>query len=100
MSSFASRVQLALTESARQRTYVNTLPPEAFDHPTACSRWVVSDLLAHMVMATGFQTSMMRRGFQGDASPPEGLPSAGALRAPAVTETMSKVKYYQTARCI
>jgi len=91
MPSFASRVQLALTESARQRTYVNTLPPEAFDHPTACSRWVVSDLLAHMVMATGFQTSMMRRGFQGDASPPEGLPSAGALRAPAVTDLVHQL---------
>ena len=91
MPSFASRVQLALTESARQRTYVHTLPPEAFDHPTACSRWVVSDLLAHMVMATGFQTSMMRRGLQGDASPPEGLPVVGALRAPAVTDVVHQL---------
>jgi uncharacterized protein (TIGR03083 family) len=86
MSALARRVRLALRESERQRTYVNTLPPEAFDHPTACSRWVVRDLLAHLVMATGFQTSMMRRGLQGDPSPPEGLPVAGALRAPAVTD--------------
>ena len=86
MPALARRVRLALMESERQRTYVNTLPPEAFDQPTACSRWVVSDLLAHLVMATGFQTSMMRRGLQGDPSPPEGLPVAGALRAPAVTD--------------
>jgi hypothetical protein len=69
MPSFASRVQLALTESAQQKTYVNTLPPEALDHPTACHRWVVRDLLAHLVLATNFQTSMMRRGLQGDPSP-------------------------------
>jgi uncharacterized protein (TIGR03083 family) len=91
MSSFASRVQLALAESARQKTYVNTLSPEAFDQPTACSRWAVSDLMAHLVMATGFQTSMMRRGLQGDPSPPEGLPAAGALRAPAVTELVHQL---------
>jgi hypothetical protein len=44
-----------------------------------------------MVMATGFQTSMMRRGLQGDASPPEGLPVAGALRAPAVTDVVHQL---------
>jgi len=86
MSVFAHRVQLALTESTRQQAYVQALPPAALDHPTACSRWVVRDLLAHLVMATGFQTSMMRRGLQGDSSPPEGLPLVGALQAPVVTE--------------
>jgi uncharacterized protein (TIGR03083 family) len=70
---------------------VHTLPPEAFDQPTACSRWVVSDLIAHLVMATGFQTSMMRRGLQGDTSPPEGLPVAGALRAPTVTDLVHQL---------
>jgi uncharacterized protein (TIGR03083 family) len=91
MSALASRVRLALTESERQRTYVNTLPPEAFDIPTACSQWVVSDLLAHLVLATGFQTSMMRRGLEGDTSPPEGLPVAGALRAPVVTDLVHQL---------
>jgi uncharacterized protein (TIGR03083 family) len=67
------------------------LPPEAFDHPTACHRWAVRDLLAHLVLATNFQTSMMRRGLQGDSSPPEGLPVAGALRAPTVTDLVHQL---------
>jgi uncharacterized protein (TIGR03083 family) len=61
------------------------------EKPTACSRWLVSDLIAHLVLATDFQTNMMRRGLQGDTSPPEGLPEAGALRAPMVTDVVHQL---------
>lgn len=42
-------------------------------------------------MATGFQTNMIRRGLQGDTSPPDGLPDAGAFRAPVVADVVHQL---------
>lgn len=77
----ADRIQLALQESARLKDYVNALPAERWDCPTACALWNVRDLIAHLILGARYQMTMIARGLAGDCSPPEGFPPAGSVNA-------------------
>ena len=78
MDSPEVRVQLALAESQRLGQYIDRLPADAWSQPTACKRWDIRDMVAHLVLGTEFQIGMISRGLKGESSPPEGFPPAGA----------------------
>lgn len=77
MASIAQKIQLVGTESARIGEYLGTLSPEAWLTESACDAWQVSDVVAHMTGAVERFGSNIIRGAGGDASAPEGFPSAG-----------------------
>ena len=64
-----SRAGVLAVEVERFTTYLGSLPPEAWDQPSACEGWTV----AHVAMQP-FALQLMR-GLSGDFSPPEGSPA-------------------------
>ena len=82
------RIQLALQESVRLKDYINTLPAERWDCPTACALWNVRDLIAHLILGAWYQMKMISRGLAGDCSRPEGFPPAGSVNAASFSSTI------------
>src|SRR5438128_5464149 len=76
-------VQLILAESERLTQYLTTLPPAAWSTPSACERWEVRDVVAHLALEAEGYTDMIARGVQGDASPPAGRQWSGPTTAAA-----------------
>ena len=72
MQSPAERVELLRQEVAAFKERVAALSPEDWDRPSACDGWSVADVVAHLV---GQDFALrVRRGLDGDFSPPEGAP--------------------------
>ncbi|MFQ6026461.1 MAG: maleylpyruvate isomerase family mycothiol-dependent enzyme [Dehalococcoidia bacterium] len=73
------RVSIAKAESERLKSYLAELPAEAWTKPSACERWEVRDVVAHLALACAGYTGHVTRALQGDTSTPEGgpLPSSG-----------------------
>ena len=65
-------VKLILAESERLTQYLTTLPPAAWSIPSACERWEVRDVVAHLTLETEMYTDVIARSVQGDTSPPAG----------------------------
>ena len=65
-------VKLIIAESERLTQYLTTLPPKAWRTSSACERWEVRDVVAHLAMETEGYTDVIARSVQGDASPPAG----------------------------
>ena len=80
------QVELVRAESERLKQYLSSLPPNAWNEPSACDRWQVRDVVAHLAGGAEFYATMISRGLQGDASPPEGLPAAGGVNASTINE--------------
>ncbi len=80
------QIQLVQAESERLKQYLTTLPPDAWTQPSACDRWQVRDVVAHLVGGAENYASYISRGLQGDASPPEGAPAAGTINAASLNE--------------
>ena len=68
-------MKLFRSESQRFRKYLNTLSTEALDLPSACDKWNVGEVVAHLAWAVETYGGMMARGLHGDQSPIEGFPS-------------------------
>ena len=86
METFADRVTLLQAESARIKQYLHTLPPDAWDRPSACTQWQVRDVVAHLVGVAEVYAGFVARGIQGDHSPPPGWLPAGMGSAMAGAE--------------
>ena len=111
MASPEQRANLVKTESKRIQQYLGTLSAEALTRPSACDRWEVRDVVAHLTGAVEFFAENISRGVNGDSSPPEGFPpasasalaarlEAGAQRAIALRESMGdQLLATFTARC-
>ncbi len=67
------RVVVLQAEVEAFKTYLSSLPAEAWNQPSACEGWTVADVVAHL-NGQDF-ASRVTRGLEGDASPPEGSPS-------------------------
>ncbi|MGH7753717.1 MAG: maleylpyruvate isomerase N-terminal domain-containing protein, partial [Gemmatimonadales bacterium] len=81
----------ALQAEAQQLTqYLTTLPPEAWSHPSACTRWQVADVVAHVATAGLLFTESLTRGLQGDSSPPAGWVPGGARDEDAFAEELAQ----------
>src|SRR5215475_8813022 len=79
-------VQLISAESERLTQSLTTLPPAAWRTPSACERWEVRDVVAHIAMETEGYTDVIARSVQGDASPPAGRQWSGPTTAAAFAE--------------
>jgi uncharacterized protein (TIGR03083 family) len=74
-------VKLIMAESERLTQYLNTLPPAAWSTPSACDRWEVRDVVAHLAGGAELYTDVISRSVQGDASPPAGRQASGPANA-------------------
>lgn len=72
MDSPAERVETLRREAADFKRRLAALPPEDWEQPSACAGWTVADVVAHL--AGQDFARRVRRGLQGDASPPAGAP--------------------------
>ena len=68
-----SRKMVHEAEASALKEYLASLSPDDLQRPSACVDWSVADVLAHL--AGQPQALMIRRGLQGDYSPPEGFPA-------------------------
>lgn len=72
MQSPVERVEILRQEVAEFKDRVAALSPEAWNRPSACAGWTVADVIAHLV---GQDFALrVRRGLDGDFSPPAGAP--------------------------
>ena len=78
MASPQDLVKLVRSESDRLKQYLSTLSPGQWSHPSACDRWEVRDVVAHLALGAETFAGFITRGVQGDSAPPPGLPGAGA----------------------
>ena len=90
MDTFADRVTLLQSESARIKQYLHTLPPNAWTRPSACERWDVRDVVGHLISVAELYANGLSRGLQGDVSPPAGLPPAGAGTGASLNEFIAQ----------
>ena len=86
MDSPEETVKLIMAESERLTQYLTTLPPEAWSTPSACARWEVRDVVAHLAVSAEVYTDVIARSVQGDASPPAGRPWSGPTTRAAFAE--------------
>ncbi len=86
MDSPEGRVEIAVAESERLKEYLSSLPPEAWSKLSACDRWEVRDVVAHLVGVAQSYAERIRQSLQGDSSPPEGLPAPRSVNAAAFAE--------------
>ena len=63
------RVVVLQAEVEAFKTYLSSLPAEAWNQPSACVGWTVADVVAHL-NGQDF-ASRVTRGLGGDASPPD-----------------------------
>ena len=90
MNPHEDRVKLLQSESDRFRQYLNTLSDDAWTRQSACDRWQVRDVVAHLMgNAEGYAASVSR-GLKGDSSPPEGRGPAGASNAASSAEGLAQ----------
>ena len=67
------RVNVLQAEAESFKTYLSSLPAEAWNQPSACEGWTVADVVAHLTWTD--IGPVIARGLEGDSSPPEGAPA-------------------------
>ena len=67
------RVNVLQAEAETLKTYLSSLPAEAWNEPSACEGWTVADVVAHLTWTDIAQR--VTRGLEGDSSAPEGAPA-------------------------
>ncbi len=73
--------KLAQLEAEHLLAYLAGLPDDAWGVQSACYRWQVADVVAHLAQGVGGYVEVILRGLQGDSSPPHGLPPVGRVKA-------------------
>jgi uncharacterized protein (TIGR03083 family) len=76
MASPEETVQILLAESERLTHYLPTLSPAAWNAPSACHRWEVRDVVAHLAGQAEFYAAMIADSLRGDVSPPADRPAS------------------------
>ena len=71
MDRLRHRTELLRDESARLLSYLETVPLEAMDQPSACERWQVSHVVTHLGSAVQSHCRAMSRGMEGLSDPPQ-----------------------------
>lgn len=77
MDGIEEQVKQVRLESERLSEYLQSLPNEAWQQQSACERWNVADVVAHLIGGAQMCREHISRGLQGDIIPPEGFPPAG-----------------------
>ena len=86
MDSPERRVKIAIAESERLKQYLSSLPPEAWSKPSACDRWEVRDVVAHLAWVAESYTERIHESLQRDSSTPESQPAPGPVEAASFAE--------------
>ena len=89
MDSYEERVKHLQSVSRGLREYLNSLPHEAWSRPSACHRWRVDDVVAHLVAVAESYAQTVSRGRQRAASPPPGRQPAGADTGASAAERIA-----------
>ena len=76
MDSPEERVKVAIAESERLKEYLSSLPPEAWNKPSACELWEVRDVVAHLAWVAEAYTERIHESLS-----PKGQPAAGPISA-------------------
>ena len=84
MHTFADRVTRVEIESAALTHYLHALPLAAWEHLSACARWVIGDVVAHLVDSGAFYTESITRGLHGERTPFANRPPAGSVNGASV----------------
>ena len=69
MLSPEERVRILINETESIEKYLRGMPAEAWECPSACDRWTVADVVAHLTWITRNQAPRIVRGLRGDVSP-------------------------------
>ena len=80
------RVKIAVAESGRLQQYLSSLPPEAWSELSACDRWEVRDVVAHLAGTAESYTERIHESLQEDSSTPHGQPAPGPVSAASFSE--------------
>ena len=78
MPSYQQRLDTLQSVSSQLSGYLHSLPADAWDHPSACDRWQVADVVGHLIYGSDFYHSTVSRGIAGEHSPPPGRAVAGS----------------------
>ena len=87
MDSPKARLKILQSEYNQFKHYLEGLPPDAWSRPSACDRWRVADVVAHL-SSRAFAVRISR-GLEGDSSPPEGSPPVSAHDEDAFAERIA-----------
>ena len=79
-------------ESEQLDKYLQTLPATVLEQQSACERWTVGDVVAHLIGGAQMCAEHISRGVQGNLAPPEGFPPAGE----GDPEVMGKLNAHRT----
>jgi hypothetical protein len=79
MATQAECVKVVQTESERLKQYLAALPQAAWTKPSACARWEIRDVVAHVSGVPNGYTVAITRGLQGDISPRPGAPDQASI---------------------
>lgn len=77
METPAHLVQVLRGEVERLTQYLQTLPPAAWHHPSACDLWEVRDVVGHLTWVAQRFRGTVSRALHGDSAPPAGAPPVG-----------------------
>ena len=77
MDAIGERVRLVQLESERLVRYLENIPNQAWQQQSACERWTVADVVAHLIGGAQIYSDHISRGLKGDTVPPEGFPPPG-----------------------
>src|SRR5215510_14976481 len=80
-------VKILLAESERLTHYLSTLSSAAWRSPSACDRWEVQDVVAHLAEQAEFYAEAIAGSFRGDTSPPAGRPAPGSVNAASYADS-------------
>ncbi len=86
MNSPQERVKIATAESERIKEYLGSLPPEAWNKPSACDRWEVRDVVSHLAWVAEAYIERIHESLQLDLSTPHGQPAPEPVSAASFGE--------------
>jgi len=69
MSTQAECVKVLQRECERLKQYLAALPQDVWTKPSACARWDVRDVVAHLIFAANYYTDCITRGLRGIPRP-------------------------------
>jgi uncharacterized protein (TIGR03083 family) len=91
MDTLAYRLQLCHVAAEQLTQYLQTLPTEAWHHPSACEGWEVCDVVGHLTWVEELYVDAISRGLQGDIAPLEDFPPVGVPQRAAFIAQQSIV---------
>ena len=92
MLSPIEKVRVFQSELDDLERYLSKLSPESLVSPSACERWSVADVVAHMASAFESYTGSIIRGLRGDSSASPGRPDPGTWSTASSAERVLRAE--------